>query len=196
MIFLHNKDDIIIPFEAVGEPGWEEKTRMLLYAFAENWGENLPEPVTEELIAVTEKRLGVRLPDTLTLFYRVFGIADIGEELQALENMQTLADWTEGFDWDEAGEKEKEMLPHLVTFSEYLGNGNAFCFHRETGSVYYFDHETEPYLVKLFDKVDDYLKGCLIALQEHFFESSDAADIVEEKLLEVFSEGVITKWMY
>ncbi len=59
-------------------------------------------------------------------------------------------------------EEDKIHLPFLVSFSDYLGNGNMFCFHSETKEIYYYDHDNRPYLTKMFDKIDDYLKGCLI----------------------------------
>ena len=197
MLTLRSKDDIIIPFQFIGEAGWDEKTRMLLEAYGEEWGESLTAPLSAQAVDAAEKRLGTQIPEPLALFYRTFGIADIGEELQVLENMLPLEDWAEGFDWDEwANDEEKALVPYLVTFSEYVGNGNAFCFHRQTGEIYYFDHDTAPHVTKLFDRADEYLKGCLIALQESFFSLDNASEIVEEKLVELFGERCITKWMY
>jgi SMI1 / KNR4 family. len=197
MLTLRNKDDIIVPFHTLGEPDWEKNTRMLLEAYAEELGVRVPDPLPAQALEAVENRLGISFPESLALFYRTFGIADIGEELQALENIAPLEEWAEHFEWEEwANEEERDIARHLVTFSEYVGNGNAFCFHRETGEVYYFDHDTAPYVTKLFDRPDEYLKGCLVALQEHFFTTDAAADIVEDKLVEMFGERVVTKWMY
>ena len=197
MLELKTADDIIVPFDRMGDPDWEKNSRMLLTEQAEEWGSPMPQPVDEALITATEKRLGVTLPSDLALFYRTFGVADIGEEMQALENMENLSVWAAGFEPEEFMDPEElAILPHLVTFSEYLGNGNAFCFHRDTGEIYYFDHDTAPHLVKLFDRAGDYLKGCLVKLQEAFFVTGDGPDIVEEKLVELFGEERITKWLY
>ncbi len=197
MLELRNAADIIVPFEVMGETGWEKATGMLLAEQAEHWGSPMNRPVAENLIKATEKRLGAALPPDLALFYRTFGVADIGEELQALENMEYLSAWAEGFEPEEFMDPDQlALLPQLVTFSEYLGNGNAFCFHRDTGEIYYFDHDTAPHLVKLFDRAGDYLKGCLVKLQEAFFVGSDGEEIVEEKLVELFGERLITKWLY
>ncbi len=194
---LRTKDDIIVPFEQIGEPGWEKTAGPLLAEHAEEWGSPMNRPVAESLIAATEKRLGTALPDDLKLFYRAFGVADVGEELQALENMEYLSVWAEGFEPEEFMDPEQlALLPLLVTFSEYLGNGNAFCFHRGSGEIYYFDHDTAPHLVKLFDRAGDYLKGCLVKLQEAFFVGGEGEEITEEKLVDLFGEAVVTKWLY
>lgn len=60
-------------------------------------------------------------------------------------------------------------MPFLVTFSDYLGNGNMFCFHSETKEIYYFDHDTKPYLTRMFSCIDEYLKGRLITCQYQLF---------------------------
>ncbi len=197
MLELRTKDDIVVPFQTMGEDGWEKATRMLLKEQAELWGSPMNRPVAESLIAATEKRLGAPLPEDLILFYRTFGVADIGEELQALENMEYLSDWAAPFEPEEfMTPEETALLPQLVTFSEYLGNGNAFCFHRDMHDVYYFDHDTAPHLVRLFDRPGEYLKGCLVKLQEAFFVGADGEEITEEKLVELFGEALVTKWLY
>lgn len=189
--------EIIIPFDRIGEPGWEGPAGAILQDLAANWDTPPPPPCTDQELAATEKRLGVALPPALKLFYTTFGVADVGEELQPLENMQFLSKWAEGYGlWDSLTPEELTALPHLVTFSEYLGNGNAFCFHKENFTVWYFDHDTDPTLMQLFDTVDDYLKGCLVSAQAELMEDPNAADIVEEKLVELFGERVVTKWLY
>ena len=197
MLELRSKDDIIVPFERLGEAGWEKASGELLAEQAELWGSPMNRPVAETLIHATEQRLGVTLPEDLTLFYRTFGVADIGEEMQALENMELLAVWAEGIDLEDMLDPDQvALLPHLVTFSEYLGNGNAFCFHKDSGAVYYFDHDTAPHLAKLFDSPGDYIKGCLVKLQEAFFIGDEGEECIEEKLAELFGEAVVTKWLY
>jgi hypothetical protein len=50
----------------------------------------------------------------------------------------------------------------LIVSGDYLGNGNMFCFHRESGIVYYFDHDSEPLLTKFFDDTQTYLDTLML----------------------------------
>jgi hypothetical protein len=95
---------------------------------------------------------------------------------------------------------EISVLPYLITFSDSLGNGNMFCFHRDTKEIFYFDHDKKPYLTKHFDKVDDYLKGCLIMCQSDFFGEGIDQDEVDgwtkEIIEELYGKDVLSKWIY
>ncbi|ATA89932.1 hypothetical protein CAPN001_21680 [Capnocytophaga stomatis] len=197
MFEITKKEDIIIPFKKIGDENWEKNTRFILTAD----GDELPEVVTEEEIQEIEKHLGAKLPDSLKLFYKTFGVADIGEELIDLKNISYLKEW-----WEEDAEygpdfseEDKKVLPYLVWFGDYLGNGNMFCFHTKTHEIYYFDHDTLPYLTKLFDDFSDYLKGCLIFLQLNYVSDEKWAkfeEVLEEVVSEFISEEVIKKWRY
>ncbi|MFK8302296.1 SMI1/KNR4 family protein [Capnocytophaga stomatis] len=197
MFEITKKEDIIIPFKKIGDENWEKNTRFILTAD----GDELPEVVTEEEIQEIEKHLGAKLPDSLKLFYKTFGVADIGEELIDLKNISYLKEW-----WEEDAEygpdfseEDKKVLPYLVWFGDYLGNGNMFCFHTKTHEIYYFDHDTLPYLTKLFDDFSDYLKGCLIFLQLNYVSDEKWAkfeEVLEEVVSEFISEEVIEKWRY
>lgn len=197
MFEITKKEDVIIPFEKIGDENWEKNTRFILTAD----GDELPEVVSEEEIQEIEKHLGAKLPDSLKLFYKTFGVADIGEELIDLKNISYLKEW-----WEEDAEygpdfseENKKVLPYLVWFGDYLGNGNMFCFHTKTHEIYYFDHDTLPYLTKLFDDFSDYLKGCLIFKQLDYVSDEkwkELEPIFEEVISEFISEEVIKKWRY
>lgn len=87
----------------------------------------------------------------------------------------------------------------MVSFSDYLGNGNMFCFHSETKGIFYYDHESKPYLIKMFDTVDDYLKGCLIFAQNDLFgeaEQKDVEEWTEEIVSGIIGKETVKKWRY
>ncbi len=193
---MNEEPEIIVPFEQIGEPGWEGPTDAILQDIADNWGDERVSPSAEAELAATERRLGAALPPALRLLYANFGPADVGEQLQALKDMEPLQHWVEGFPWDSISPEEAAALPHLVTFSEYLGNGNAFCFHTQDHSVWYFDHDTDPTLTRFFDDAGDYFKGCLIKAQQDLLEEPEAEDLVEEMLVELFGEKIVAKWLY
>ncbi|MFK8269075.1 SMI1/KNR4 family protein [Capnocytophaga cynodegmi] len=197
MFEITKKEDVIIPFDKIGDENWEKNTHFILTAD----GDELPEVVTEEEIQEVEKRLIAKLPDSLKLFYKTFGVADIGEELIDLDSISYLVEYLgEDNEYDsEFSEEDKEALPYLVWFGDYLGNGNKFCFHTKTHEIYYFDHDTYPYLAKLFDDFSDYLKGCLIFKQMDYVSDEKWAKfetILEEIVSEFISEEVIEKWRY
>ena len=90
MIDINKKEDIIIPFEKIGDNDWEVKTKIIIESLAENWSNELESPISIEEIDNLENRLGTTLPNGLKIFYNTFGIADIGEELQNFEDMMWL----------------------------------------------------------------------------------------------------------
>lgn len=198
MIDIQSKSDIIIPFEKIGDRGWKEKTALILQEYANVWGNKLEIPVSVDAITALEKRLGTRLPVHLKLFYQQFGVADIGEELQSFDTIGWLRDiWKAQPQYaPNFTEKEKKYLPFLVSFSDYLGNGNLFCFHSETKEIYYFDHDTEPFLTKIFTDASDYIKGCLISCQMELSVNKNAERWCEEVLIELFDRQTVRKWRY
>lgn len=201
MLTINQKEDILVPFNKIGDENWEENTRIILTAIAENWNNELKEPVSEEEITELETRLGTTLPASLKLFYKTFGIADIGEQLQDFEDIGYIKDiWSDAPQYGpEFDEEEKRCLPYLISFSDYLGNGNMFCFHSETKEIYYYDHDTAPYLTKLFGTVDDYLKGCLIFAQSDLFGDAKQEEVnrwTEEIVVDLLGKDVVKKWRY
>lgn len=201
MIDINKKEDIIIPFEKIGDNDWEVKTKIIIESLAENWSNELESPISIEEIDNLENRLGTTLPNGLKIFYNTFGIADIGEELQNSEDMMWLKDlWDENDPYGQEFTKEDKIsLPYLISFSDYLGNGNMFCFHSETKEIYYYDHDTRPYITKMFDNVDDYIKGCLIFAQTDLFGevSQDKVEKWTEEIVKsLFGKTIVKKWHY
>ena len=198
MIEINNKKDIIIPFDRIGNHGWEINTRKIIESIAENFGDDLKDPISTDEISVLEKKLGTTLPDNLKLFYQTFGLADIGEQLQDLKEIGWIKDiWAAQPQYGpDFTDDDKKYLPFLVSFSDYLGNGNMFCFHSETKQIYYFDHDDKPYLTKLFDTIDNYLKGCLIFAQNDLSINNDIDDWTEEIVSEIVGGDIVKKWRY
>ncbi|NDV95426.1 SMI1/KNR4 family protein [Dysgonomonas sp. 521] len=202
MIDINKKSDIIIPFEKISDPDWAVNTRIIIESLAENWNDELPASKTDAEISDLENRLGTTLPGELKLFYKTFGVAPIGEQLQEFSEMGWLEDiWKDAPQYGpDFTEEDNQSLPYLISFSDYLGNGNMFCFHSETKEIYYYDHDERPYITKLFTSFGDYLKGCLILCQSDLFgsgvEQQDVDEWTEEIVSEIFGEGVLDKWRY
>ena len=202
MLEINKRSDIIIPFDKVGDKDWEINTLKILEAVAYNWSKKLMEPIGAETILLLEKKLGTTLPAGLKTFYQTFGLADIGEQLQAFEDIDYIKNiWATAPQYSPSftGEDE-EHLPFLISFSDYLGNGNMFCYHSETKEIYYYDHNTRPYITRMFNTADDYLKGCLVFAQQDFFGEETSQEQVSEWTEEI-AEGLVgkaiaKKWRY
>jgi hypothetical protein len=198
MIEIHKKEDILIPFDKIGDLDWKINTKKIIEAIADNFGDDLKKPVSKEEILALETKLGTALPENLKLFYETFGIADIGEQLQDFEEVDWIKDiWSDAPQYGpDFTEEDKLLLPYLISFSDYLGNGNMFCFHSETKEIYYYDHDDKPYLTKIFDTVDDYLKGCLIFAQNDFSDDKEIDNWTEEIVIDLLDEKTVRKWRY
>ncbi len=198
MIEIHKKEDILIPFDKIGDSDWKVNTQEIIESVASNFGDDLKKPISEEEILALETKLGTALPENLKLFYQTFGIADIGEQLQDFNEVDWIKDiWSDAPQYGpDFSEQDKLLLPYLISFSDYLGNGNMFCFHSETKEIYYYDHDDKPYLTKMFNTVDDYLKGCLIFAQADLSENKEAENWTEEIVIDLFGQNTVRKWRY
>lgn len=201
MLEINLKEDILIPFNHIGDVGWEIKTRTIIESLADNFNHEISIPISDEQIILLEQRLKTSLPKSLKIFYKTFGLADIGEQLQAFDEI----DWIKNI-WKENPElgpnftkEDIVVLPYLISFSDYLGNGNMFCFHSETKEIYYYDHDAQPYLTHFFQDFSDYLKGCLVFAQIELFGEVDQEDVgiwTEERVSSLFGHEVVRKWRY
>jgi len=81
----------------------------------------------------------------------------------------------------------------MVAFSDCLGNGNMFCFHKNTGAVYYFDHDTNPALTWFSSDINSYLEALMIKMHA---EAHQQEDVGEDLLVDRFGLALIRKWMY
>lgn len=202
MINITSKEEIIIPFDVVGDDKWMENTKLIIEEFADNWSRELKTPVSQTEIVALENRIGTTLPKSLSLFYQVFGAADIGEELLNCSQIDKLNNFWQGINEYSTyfTNAENKLLPYLIAFSDSLGSGDIFCFHSETKAVYFFDHSEAPFISKLFDDVSSYIKGCLILAQTDLFAIETGQEAVEqwcEEILEaLYGTPVIRKWLY
>lgn len=198
MIEINKKEDILIPFNKIGDSDWKINTKKIIESIADNFGDDLKNPISDEEVQDLETKLGTALPENLKLFYQTFGIADIGEQLQDFKEVDWIKDiWADGPQYGpDFTDHDQKILPFLISFSDYLGNGNMFCFHCDTKEIYYYDHDEMPYLTKMFYTVDDYLKGCLIFAQNDFSESREIDSWTEEIVVDLFDERTVKKWRY
>ena len=83
-------------------------------------------------------------------------------------------------------------MDELVVFGDYLGNGNHWCFHRQSGEVWYFDHDSPPMLTRMFAHVHDYLDALMMMclLEVHGLKDDEAL------LRQRFGDMCIDKWRY
>lgn len=200
MIEIDEKEDIVIPFDKIGDSNWEENTSDIVESLADVFGEDPSDPIAEKEITDLETRLGTKLPESLKTFYQAFGLAEIGEILQEFSTINWLNKVWETHNFPpEFSDKDQEYLPHLITFSDYIGNGNMICFHNETGEVFLFKQKAENLLIKLFDSVDDYLKGCLVLVQKELAGDADEESVkqwTKETVTDLFGEAIVSKWGY
>jgi len=201
MIEINKKKDIVIPFDKIGDPDWDVKAKIIIDSIAENFGNDPQNPILDTEILELETKLGTLLPESLKLFYKTFGLADIGEQLQNFTEIGWIKDiWKDAPEYaPDFTNSDKKYLPFLISFSDYLGNGNMFCFHCETKEIFYYDHDSQPYLSKMFNTVDDYIKGCLIFAQADFYGDVDYEKIerwVEEIISGIIGDDKVSKWRY
>lgn len=175
----------------------------VISAYKELWAGHSSEasicPVAQHALDDLENRLGCRLPPALVEYHRAFGALELAERLCSVEesdlSIQPLMDAFPGIvDLSPVDDAEfLALASELVVFCDYLGNGNMFCFHKKSGEVYYFDHDSEPLLSYFFPSVHEYLDGLMI---RSLAEIHDAGEHGEDLLVQRFGETVVRKWLY
>ncbi|ASZ11043.1 SMI1/KNR4 family protein [Chitinophaga pendula] len=190
--------DVIIPsYTRIGDNGWEEEVGNIIRGYADYYDVETEEPTPEATLVAKEVELGIKFPIGLRLFYQTFGAAYLQEELLEVEDFRTLYDYTPDLKDRGLTEEELALSKQLIAFGDYLGNGNMWCWHISTNEIYYYDHDTKPFLSRLFTTFDDYLKALLIVCQGEMGQDIDNLEDSCEKLVEqLYGEDIVFKWRY
>lgn len=176
--------------------------RAVIAAYADLWDGHVSaprfKPADPAEVARTEQRIGCALPDSLRRYHLDMGALDLAESLCALEQdaatpIQPLFDAYPGLVERGLTREETALAEKLVVFGDYLGNGNMFSFHRDTGAVHYFDHDTDPALTLFAPDVNHYLEALMIKMLAEVHEQDDEA---EDLLIQRFGRDLVRKWMY
>lgn len=158
---------------------------------------NEPEltPVSEDALQALEQRLGCPLPRSLRDYHRQLGVLSLAEVLCSVgpghTPIQPLLEAYPGI--VEIGDVDLALAGKLVAFGDYLGNGNLFCFHRESGAVYYFDHDTGAALTRFFDSPEEYLDTLMLLCLAEVHDDDDAAEAL---ISQRYGEDLVRKWRY
>ncbi|WP_231755257.1 SMI1/KNR4 family protein [Bordetella sp. N] len=158
-------------------------------------------PSSRAELDALEQRLGCPLPPLLRAYHTRIGALNLCEnlcsvtqaDLASIEPLRAaypgIADILE--DAHDA-EAQWQLVDQLVAFGDYLGNGNVWCFHRETGEVWYFDHDSAPMLTRMFSDVGGYLDALMYKCLLEVHEQEDDEDTLRRHL----GDAIVDKWMY
>ncbi|HEX8425731.1 SMI1/KNR4 family protein [Hymenobacter sp.] len=186
--------DVIIPQKAIGaDIGWEQEIAPIIEGYAYHIDEEPAAPASPKEISACEKRLNTTLPEDLKLFYLRFGPAKLGEILCPLEEF---VGWS-AESMESYTAEEQEVLKNMVVFGEYLGNGNVWCFHKQTKAIYYFDHDTRPTINGMFSSFYEYLRALLIFTQGEMGSHIEGLeDDCEAIVASLVGQERVRKWRY
>lgn len=158
-------------------------------------------PVKAEEVVALEQRLGCPLPPLLRTYHEQIGTLDLAETLCSVipakyASIEPLRDAYPGITdiLDDAPDADQQWarVDQLIVFGDYLGNGNMWCFHRQTGEVWYFDHDSSPMLTQIFSDVGQYLDVLMFMCLLTVHGEEDNEDLLREHL----GDAVVEKWMY
>jgi hypothetical protein len=148
-----------------------------------------------------QQRLGCPLPPLLRAYHQQIGALDLSERLCGVTPaehapVEPLKDAYQGIAdiLEDAPDARQQwaLVDQLVAFGDYLGNGNKWCFHRQTGEVWYFDHDSPPMLTRLFASVADYIDALMFKCLLEVHGQDDDEDALRARL----GDAVVEKWMY
>lgn len=157
-------------------------------------------PVTEEALSALEERLACPLPPALRTYHLELGALSLAERLCSVTAgntpIQPLLDAYPGIVDIAENDADIALAKKLIAFGDYLGNGNMFCFHRQTGEVYYFDHDSGSMLTRFFPSPQAYLDALMIRCLSEIYEGEPGCEDSESILIQRFGKSLIKKWLY
>ncbi|BBB65992.1 hypothetical protein UNDYM_1739 [Undibacterium sp. YM2] len=178
--------------------------RAVITAYAALWEGHVSQavfaPVRETDVLELEQRLSCQLPAALKAYHLEFGALSLAEKLCSvspegdtpiqplLEAYPGIVDMLEHDD-----EQVLELFEDMIVFGDYLGNGNMFCFLRDIGEVFYFDHDDGSMLNPFFNSVEEYLDALMIRCLAEIHEDEEAGlDLLAQR----HGTGLVRKWLY
>jgi hypothetical protein len=191
-------EDVIIPKKIIGiDTGWEDEILPILEAYADYLGDEMSEGNTAEDLKNCEKTLGTTLPNDLKLFYLRFGAALLSETLFEVDEFQYIsADWPQSM-LDHYTKEEQNILSKLIVFGDFLGNGNVWCFHKDTKAIFYYCHDSQPNINQMFHTFYEYLQALLIFTQGEIGQEIEDFDKACEKLVvDLIGKERVQVWQY
>ena len=138
----------------------------------------------------------------LRAYHERIGVEYLAEIINPPERIEPLLDAFPGLEdilEDMSAEQAaatRALAEQLIAFGDYLGNGNLWCFHRQTGQVWYCDHDTGECLSPIFDDVRDYLDAVMILSLAEAHDPEDGHEAAESILRQQLGDAVVEKWMY
>ena len=177
--------DIIITGKPFTEgSGWEAEISSVIKAYSIHfYGTEPISATTLDEVEACEKRLGTILPEDLKLFYLEFGPARLTERLLNVSDFYYLsASWDDSY-LNLYSKEEQEIINGLIVFGEYLGNGNLWCFQKDTKHIFYFNHDTVPNINGMFDNFYEYMHLLLLYTQAEMGQEIEGLEEAIEKLV-------------
>lgn len=159
-------------------------------------------PASRAALDDCEQHIGCPLPPMLRAYHERIGVEYLAEIINPPERIEPLLDAFPGLEdilEDMSAEQAaatRALAEQLIAFGDYLGNGNLWCFHRQTGQVWYCDHDTGECLSQIFDDVRDYLDAVMILSLAEAHDPEDGHEAAESILRQRLGDAVMEKWMY
>jgi len=191
-------EDVIVPHKVIGvDTGWEDEILPILETYADYLGDEMSEATSADRIKKCEQTLGTTLPNDLKLFYLRFGAARLTEVLFNVEEFQYIAaNWGQSF-LDHYNKEEQTVLSKLIVIGDYLGNGNVWCFHKDTKEIFYYNHDSKPNINQMFRTFYEYLQSLLIFTQGEIGQDIENFDKECEKLVvDLIGKDRVRVWQY
>jgi SMI1-KNR4 cell-wall len=191
-------EDVIVPHKVIGvNTGWEEEILPILEICANYFGGEMSNPTSEERIRKCEQTLGTSLPNDLKLFYLKFGVVKLMEELFEVEDFHFITKNLGANFINDYNTQEQSVLSELIVFGDYLGNGDVWCFHKESKKIFFFKHDTVPNINQMFETFYEYLQSLLIFSQGIMVEGNENFDkAIEQLVVKLIGKERLKVWQY
>ncbi|MDR1849174.1 MAG: SMI1/KNR4 family protein [Zoogloeaceae bacterium] len=167
-------------------------------AYAEFWKYPV-RPASHAELDALEQRLGCSLPPLLRAYHARSGMLGFGDDWLAsvtpvvgYDCIAPLKDYFPGvsdiLEDEPDAEQQWALVNELVAFG---GTNNMWCFHRQTGEVWYCDHDTPPWFTQMFADVGGLFDALAFICLLDLHQSND-----KTLLRQHLGDAVVDKWMY
>lgn len=175
-----SKNDLLPPFERIGEPGWDARIR----EFLTSYDVPLPEPASAASLDACEQRLGVSLHPSHRLFLETIGpVAMDYVQFFPADEIRRPDEWFV----DSLPDEDRARLDSFVRVADAGGSDDVFTLHLPGGGVYLLSHYPASH-TQCLETFDDLVRIATINIHTGYYgwPDKEIAEMAQELMEELF----------
>ena len=178
------KEDLLPPFEQIGELGWDDRLR----SFLASYDVPFPDPATKAELIACEERIGTSLLAPHRLFLASFGPLNLDYiTIFSASDIRTPDEWFV----ESLPDEQRSEISDFIRVADAGGTGNMFTMHLATGAVHFLSHDPLGHRQRL-ECFDDLVRLALVSIHSSYYgwPDEDIQLMSRELMKELFGFSV------